>query len=360
MMVGVLVSALACVAFGQEGEGNDRRERWRGRDRGDRGRWMERMVERVAEDLGLDEAQREELDQHIAAHRQRMEGYRELRQELRTAREEQDDARTAALEAKLEEYGNPRDSIRQIFDDMEPSLSDDQYDRMMDMREQWRQRQEERNQAREERQRYREMIEELPEQLKMSDEQRESYERLVEQRREQRRSRMEQMRPLWREMREAWDSGDEARVEELRQKLGDMRPSMEQATAELLKQVEEQVLKDDQKPLLDEFRSQQGWTDGEMPAADARPGEPRTLDAREVLHAARRVRMERTQRHELRLLARETIKKQHDIRRSDKEGQAKLAAEVQKKIVDMLDAEQKSVFEKELKRAQSRRPSRMR
>ncbi len=361
LLTGLVICLLACPVVAQEGENGNQgppRGRWRERgERGDRGRWIERMVGRTADDLELDQAQQEQLDKLMQAHRERMKTYRGLRRQLREAAENDDEQRVEELRAQLEEMADPRDSIRQVFDEIEPTLSDDQYDRLTEMRDEWDQRRQRMEREREQRRQYREMIEKMPEELKLDDSQREEFERLVEQRRDRMRARFQEMRPLWREMQSAREAGDDARVEELQQQMAGMRPDREQATEQLLKEIREKILKEDQVPLLEEYQ-QQLLGGGEAAAESGTPAKLRELDAREILHVARRVHMDREQRHQLRLLARDAVKKQHEIRRGDKEGQAKLAESVQKQIVTMLNDEQKQRFNKELETARMRSRSR--
>jgi hypothetical protein len=234
---------------------------------------------------------------------------------------------------------------------IEPLLNDDQYDRMMGMRDEWDRRQEERERWRENREQYQQMVEELPDQLQMNDTQREEFNRFVEQRRGRFRSRMAEMRPLWEQMGEARQAGDEARMEELRHQLEDMRPPPEQMREEFLKELEE-FLPDNQKPLLAEYA-------GQAPVGvTSAPARLRTLDVRDVLSAARRVRMEREQRRQLRLIAREAIKQDYQIRRRDNEAQQKLAQTLTEKITGILNDEQKEEFDTQLERLRSSRRTR--
>ncbi|UCG17410.1 MAG: Spy/CpxP family protein refolding chaperone [Phycisphaerales bacterium] len=307
------------------------------------------MIARFVEDLDLDEEQRARVEELAAAHRERMQKNRELWAELRAAERDGDQARAAELRAQMADGENPWDSIRQVLDEVEPLLNEEQYDRFMEMRDGMDRRHEEGERRREARESYERMVHDLPDQLKLDDAQREAYDKLLETQREASRERMQQMRPLWEQMRQAREAGDEERIEELTRQVEELQPDREAFRDDFLEQVEG-LLNDTQKPLLAEYRGQFAVAPGERPL--------RPADVRDILTAARRVELEREQRHRLRLVAREALKDAYKIRRTDKEAQAALAASVKEKIVEMLEQGQRKEFERQIQRARSTRPAR--
>jgi hypothetical protein len=112
-----------------------------------------------------------------------------------------------------------------------------------------------------------------------------------------------------------------------------------------LEQVE-QILRDDQKAVLEDFRQEFGI---------GREGEARDqADVRNIIRAARRVRLSGEQREEFRVIERDAMRARREIRRRDAEGQAALAAKVKKQIVELLDPEQAREFEEHLQRLDRR------
>ena len=342
------LAVLALPVFAQEGEDDGRPER-RGGRRGGRGDFSGRMMARLVEELDLDEEQLARVEELTATHRERMQQTRELWAELRAAERDGNRERAVELRAQMADGENPWDSMRQVLDEVEPILTDEQYDRFMDMRDEMDRRREEGERRREARESYEQMVEELPDKLNLDDAQREAFGKLLETRSATFRERMEQMRPLWQQMREAREAGDQARIEELTRQVEELRPDPDAFRADFLEQVEG-LLNDTQKPLLAEYRGQLAVVTEERPL--------RPADVRDILTAARRVELEREQRRRLRLIAREALRDAYKIDRKDKDAQAALAASVKEKIAGMLEQEQLKAFERQIERARSARPAR--
>ena len=309
--------------------------------------WFDRMVDRFARQLELDEEQRAEYRETAEVHRRRMEEVGQRWQEVREAMQAGDQARAAELRQGLMSGWEPGSIIADLLDEAEPLLRDDQLERLYEIQD----RMEEQRLRME---MYGRLTRDMPEDLGLDEAQREQFEQILESQREQQRARWEEMRSRWEEMRAARESGDEARIEELRQELEELRPDARAMAAAYFDQVE-QILHDDQKAILQKYREEVGVGG---PSAARGSG-----DVRIVLRAARRVRIVGGQRDAFKQIEREAMKARREIRRRDVEGQARLAAKVRKQIVDLLDAEQTRDFEEHLERLErgargrSRRPA---
>ncbi len=302
-----------------------------------------RMYTRMGDQLDLDEAQRQQFDEIVAAQRERWSGMGQRWREVRQAMRDGDDQRAAELRAELRAGYAPGSGMSAIFDEIEPILRDDQVGKLWEMQDRMQSR-------REGFERYRRVVRELPDELDLDDGQQAEFERLLTSQREQMHERWSEMRPLFEEMRAAQEAGDEERLKELRKQLEEARPDPEtmfdfDAVFEQLAE----VLSDEQKERLAAFRA--GAETGD-------DGERGPRDVRDVLRVLRRVRLSSTQKDEIRDIEREAIRARRDIGRRDKEGQARLAATVKAEIVTLLDQEQTKQFELLLRRYSRRNPSR--
>jgi hypothetical protein len=181
----------------------------------------------------------------------------------------------------------------------------------------------------------------LPEDLDLDETQREQFRQVLESQREQFRSRWQSMRSLWDEIRAAQASGDQGRIDELREQIDQMRPDPEQMAAAFFQQVEG-LLRDEQKAVLARYREEFG-----LGGAQGARG---SGDVRVVLRAARRLRLSGEQRDTLKQIEREAMKARREISRRDREAQVTLADRVEREIRAMLDEDQAREFEEHLKR----------
>jgi hypothetical protein len=156
---------------------------------------------------------------------------------------------------------------------------------------------------------------------------------------------MREMRPLHEQMRAAREADDRDRIAELRGEFDAMRPDPERMHAEFFEGVQD-LLRDDQKKTLASYRARFEAREGD--------GQAPTEDVRVILAAARRARLSHEQKEELEAIRREAVRASREIRRRDREGQARLAATIKAKIVEMLDAEQVEQYEREIERLRSR------
>lgn len=307
----------------------------RGRDRGGR---ADRMFARIADELELDEAQRAQLDEIAAEHRERMRETEEREQEIREAMRDTDDEHAAELRAELREIRGPETGMTEVLEKLEPILRDDQISRLWEM-------QDRNDRRRDDRERYRRITQELPDELGLSEEQRDEFDALLRAQREQMRERWSEVRPLMEEMRQAREAGNQARVDELRQQLEDTRPSQDALFEAFFEELKD-TLTEEQLGLLSAFREELA---GGGPGQRGGPS-----DVRNVLRAVKRLELDSDQKGRIREIEREAIGAYRKIPRSNKEEQAVLAAETQAEIMEVLNEEQAKEFESVLKQAGGR------
>src|SRR5262249_49933535 len=113
------------------------------------------------------------------------------------------------------------------------------------------------------------------------------------------------------------------------------------------KQVEG-ILRDDQKPLLANFKDEVGL--GEANAVDAKAG---STDVRGILQMAKRLKLNSSQKDELKDIEKDALKAWKQAGR-DKEARTDLAQQVRDEIAKMLDQTQRDRFEELLQRADKR------
>ncbi len=321
------------------------------RRRGGGGPRMERMFDRLVDDLQLDEAQREEYDEILAPYREQMQSMREARREMMEAMRNGDEDQARELREQFrEEYPNPFELMQQAMDDVEPILNNEQFDRFTDMREQWSARRARMEEGRRAREDYREMMEELPEELNMTEAQREQFDRILQERRKTFRERMMQMRPLWQEIREAEaeaeESGDTTRIDQLREKMESLRPNEDQMRAELIESVEK-ILNEDQKKTFGVYIEQRGLLGGGEETIQAN-------DVRLVLMAAKRVSMDERQKKQLREIWRLSTREMRAVKSSDKRALAKISEDTKRRIDELLDQDQQKEFEEQIQGLKAR------
>ncbi len=338
-ILSLCIGTLVAAAWAQPGpdqperRGERRGERLRG-ERPDRGAWADRMYERIADELELDDEQRRQFDEITAAQRQRMREGQERWMEVRRAEREGDEERAAQLRAELGERPRPGGGMSEMLEELEPILREDQIARLWEIQDRM-------ERGRGDRERYGRMIRELPDELGLDEGQREEFQEILTAQREQMRERWSQQRPLMEQMREAQEAGDQERVEELRRQLEESRPDPATMFDGFFEDLAE-ILTEEQQQRLAKYREQmETGGRGERGGAD---------DVRDVLRAAKRLRLSSEQKDELRDIERGAIREYRQIGRRDQKGQADLAAAVRKEVAEMLDAEQVKQFEQQLQR----------
>ena len=301
--------------------------------------WFDRVLDRFANQLELDEAQRAEFGELAKPYRQRTQDMGRRWGEMRQAMRDGDQERVAAMRGGMSHGGEWGGMFSGLLDEVAPLLREDQLDRLYEMQDRM-------DGQRRRGEMYRRVMTELPEELGLDDAQRQQWDELMVSSREQHRERWQETRALWEEVRAAEAGGDQERAQELREQLREeMRPDPTEMLSTFFEQLEK-ILRDEQKAVLENFRQEFGI---------GREGEARgQADVRNILRAARRVRLSGEQRDEFRPIEREAMRARREVRRRDAEGQALLAAKVKKQVVELLDPEQTREFEEQLKRLDRR------
>jgi len=318
----------------------------RPRERGERGdfrgpgNWIGWVARTLAQQLDLDDQQRESYQQIVEKYQQPAEGEAEggdatrtLFEQMRAAREAGDDARVNELREQfrqLRERGSQR--MNAFFDEVQTILREDQVGRLTQFRERAGQRMREGGPDD-----VRERIARLRAQLSLDEEQAQRFDQAVEDMRRQQGEQMRQVGPLFRELREAQRAGDEERVRQIEDQIAELRFDPQAMRDELYAAIAE-FLRPDQKQILDEFRRSEG---GERAQEDP-------TDVRTILRAAKRLELTEDQSDKLREIERDAGQAERQVRRSDRESRAALAADVTKKIEALLTPEQIEQFRKSL------------
>lgn len=362
ILTSFLVGLLAVTAWAQD-EGDQEQQRGdgsppgrrMGRGPGERGMGgppgrdggpgLGRMWDRIAEELDLDEEQRAQFDEITAKYRERgqdtRQRWQELRDEMREARESGDEQRVQELREEMREgRGRPDAGFSEALEELEPILREDQVSKLWELQDRMRDRGQDRD-------RYRRIMSDLPDELKLTDEQRDEYEQLLQAQREEMRERWSGVRPLMEEMRKAREAGDEERIAELREELEQTRPSQEALFEGFFEDLQE-ILTEEQLERLAEFRRS-------LDQSAESGGRGKAESVRNVLQAAKRLRLESDQKEELREIEREAIRAYREIPRKNSEEHATLAREVKAEIMEILDEEQGQEFERQLSRLSGRR-----
>lgn len=368
IILGVALIACSPLALAQDGGSDDRRPRGtreqdgdgrmggerRGGDRQFRGdgrmgmggprggEWMQRMFERTAEDLDLDEAQRQEFDRLAQPHLDRMREMGERWAEVREAQDAGDEARARQLREQLQRGANPADALNEILGSLEPMLRPEQIDKADAIRDRMQGDSDNRD-------RMRRISRELPELLALDETQKQHFDELIARSREEMGNRMSSMGPLFEQMREAREAGDTARLRELERQMESQRPDMNARYAEFFAQLEP-ILRDDQKALLADFRDEIGL------ASDGAPADKGgATDVRTILQMAKRLSLDAQQRRELKEIEEDAMRAWREVGR-DKEARADLARQVREEISKMLDESQQTRFAQLLQRLSRKSP----
>lgn len=324
---------------GQDARGRGARGDGEGRGRGGPGfgpGGMQRMAERLAEQLNLDETQKAQLDEIIANNQKEMQDMRARWQEVREAEEAGDAELARQIRSELQ--GQMRNPMGGLMDDIEGILRDDQMEAFEQIRERFDRGGRDRG-----------LINDIPERLQLTPEQRELFDEVRRQQGEQMRQRFGEMRPLFEELRQARDDGNEARAQEIEAQLEEMRGGgpdggLEHILAEL-----EPTLSAEQKGLLAQLREEMGSRE-----RDRRRGDRE--DPRRMVQTAKRLdglsEEQKTQLNEIEQAAGREARRA----RGDREAAAALAESVKQQIIEILTDEQALKFDEMLK--QSDRPGR--
>lgn len=230
-----------------------------GEQRGGRERWQrspERMLGRIAEDLGLNDEQRVLWDERIAGQQAQMDQWRGQMRELRQARRDGDETRATELEQQMNTDGwNPMDSLQQSLEAIKPTLDADQLQRHSDLTERFQRRREALAAGGAEgrggggRRGADRMLDRVAGSLELSEEQRAEFEEITGRHRE----RMQEAWPLSRELRRAQRDGDTQRAEELRAQLQELGVEPQESLGQAMDELES-ILEGEQTERYSEMR----------------------------------------------------------------------------------------------------------
>ncbi len=312
-------------------------------DRPRDGRWAG-MAERLAGELQLDEQQRTQYDEIVARYREQLTrdsggAMRETFEQMRAAREAGDQEQLRELGQQMRERRRAMgDAFNRFYDEIQPILRPEQQQLLADFRQRAADRERRANPMR--------ALQDLRETLNLDQTQQQQFDELLRGSRERVMARREggQMRELVQQMREAREAGDDEKAEQLRAQLvnrDELTDEVETFLDELMP-----ILRDDQKALVEQFRTQ-------FESSSARGN---VADFRTLIAAARRVDLRPEQTQALRQVYDDARRAAREAR--DGEGRATLAAKVRDDIRAVLDAEQFAQFEQNVARATEQRGER--
>ncbi len=335
-ILGVVLVVLATSALAQDGERGGRRRGGEGRPggpgRGDMSLGM--MVERLAERLELDAAQKTKFNEVVAQYTAKWDAQepgrmRELMDEMRTARQNGDDARVAELQEEMRKLGEARRALmNQFYDAVKPILRPEQVQKLDELRQRGPGG---RGPEGEGPRGLMRLIRELPEKLELTAEQKAQFEPLAAKYGRQMQGQREELRPLMQQLREARQAGDDAKAAELEEQIQAKRSAASEAFyAEV-----EAILTDTQKAKLADLRVEAGDT----------PRAGNALDIRQVVRAAQKAKLTSEQSEHVKQLARDAAKNARD----KKIGPEAAAKQLVAAIKNLLKPEQVSEFDQALK-----------
>jgi hypothetical protein len=310
------------------------------------------LAHRLARELDLTDAQREQYDQIVAKyeaqtreqHGQRDE-MRELAEQYREARRSGDQQRADEIRAKMRELGGGRGQMfNEFLGEVEKILDEEQIPKLNAFRERLQERGDAARRAAE----LRDLVERLPDELQLNEQQRTTFDALVAEQRKLARQQIQdwqQSRPaLAEELRQAREAGDEQRVAELLAQLEAERPAPPDPE-DLLDQLEPS-LTTEQKAKLTKLRA-------ELAEFSGRP----VGDVETILRAAKRLDLSDQQEEQLKAIIRDARVAERDAPR-DPQARAERAKLVKKQVLALLNADQAAEFERMLARERPERPPR--
>jgi len=353
---------------------------------------FDERYERIATDLDLDEDQRVVLDDIKTAQMEDMEAFRARWDEVRQAYDEGDEAYADELRQELitemRESGGPRAFMNRVWDELDPVLTDDQRTLAEEMRDERRQRR--RNRWQERRndeapgndaegdgaakavptigdapvniegagQDKGSDLSSLPTALNLDGDQQTMFNELQAEYTATQQASTQRMIELKTQMMAALEAGDTEGAARLKAEMAALKAEGEQAEAKFFDNVNA-MLDDDQRATFANFRMDQ-QIDDDLKGIDA--------DLRDVLRAAMRLKLERTQKQQVRELAKSTRDRLKKARKTDRKNrdrertaEKRLADQVRAEVQAMLTAEQSAEYMQaleKLSRKRSRRSNR--
>lgn len=347
---------------------------------------FDERYEQIATDLDLDDDQRAVLEDIKATQLEDMEAYRARWQEVRQAYDDGDeetgDALREELVAEMRESGGPRAFMNRAWDELDPVLTEDQRVLAQEMRESRRDR---RRDRREERQQAASDaapsetatgesvptlgslpvsvkgqsnddaasdMADLPGMLKLDADQQQLFGELQTEHTANQLATTSRLTDLKTQMMAAMEAGDTEGVALLKAEMATVLEAGEKSEAQFMENVNA-MLDDEQRDAFASFRVEQEITD-DLKGIDA--------DLRDVLRAAMRLKLERTQKQQVRELAkgaRDRLKKARktDRKNRDRERTAEkqLADQVRADVMRLLTSEQSTEYMAALEKLSKKR-----
>lgn len=344
--------------------------------------------DRIAEDLQLDDDQRQVLDDIKADQLEQMNQFRQRWDAVREAYESGDDARGDELREQLvsemRDSGGPRQFMNQVWDDLDPVLTDDQRARAQELRDQRRQRWQQRRQQPDqnadnvnqdgqapnavatdspppehgEGSGNRSVADgniqedELASSLQLTGEQMAGYNALQATHKQKTAAINAKITALQKQIADAEDAGDTETVDRLTEELTQQQALLAQQDEAYYQQLEG-MLTDTQREALAEYRA-------DLQVAEELKDIP--ADLRTVLRAAMRLKLDRSQKRQIRDMikgardemrtARKTDRRNRD---RDRTAEMKLADKYKTRIRNLLTTEQSLKYTENLEKMTRRR-----
>lgn len=332
------------------------------------------LIERLSQELNLDQQQQGQYREIASKYRQRLadparsgQDLAENARQLREAREDDDDAKARALREQMRARRGNREIMQSFLDELETILRDDQKEKLGQVRDRIMEASRTNGMRRDGARTGPgplARIRELRSSLKLTPEQEPQFDEMAN----ALRGKVDPegqtpIRELMEEMREAMTGGDQAKTAELRAQLGERRKVVDDAMRKFNEQLQP-LLSDEQKTTLANFRERlgrgpAGGPPGIGPEAEpgvGAPGQtgPARLDPRMLLRAAKRLELTDAQKEQIDALEGGLRGKIRDAHR-DHEQMQQLRSETERQIRDLLTPAQIEEFERVLER-QSRGP----
>ncbi len=283
------------------------------------------MAQRLGETLGLSEEQQAKFDAVVEKYKPKFEELgiaaktQEIMNEMREARQANDEAKFAEARQKLDELReSTRPLMNEFYAQVTPILTPAQAAQLQDYRDRM-----DRGRGGPDG-----LMRRLPEELSLTAEQKTKYDKIVA----DFRAQMQAVAPVERELQTARRDNDAARVAELEKEI-EAKLGPDQGVPKFLDQVET-LLTEEQKAKLPEL-----WARLTGGGAD---------DVRGVLQAARRLTLDAQQQKKLSEITREAARASRGAQTAEK--RAEVTKTIKGKVVAILNAQQAEEFEQALQR----------
>ena len=303
------------------------------------------LIDRLREELDLDEDQLVEFDRIADEFRQKrgrgvnMRQSRALMEEMRRARKDGDQQRVAEIREELKATRG-RQPVDELLTEVEGILRDDQREKLDKIRQELSERRRPGSRG------PLAQIEALRSELKLSDQQTAEYDKALAELRVELQAGASggaEIERVVQELIEAAEAGDQDRIEELRKQIPDPRRNNEAAVTRFLTEIES-FLEPDQIETLDRFRQKRN------------AGRSR-IDLQACFRFVGRLDLDREQREQVRELQKQARDLQREMRR-DPRGKSGIDDDVLKQLRELLTDEQVAKFDAWLERQQGERPGR--